>query len=173
MLADQPLPIGTLFKALSPEGRALLLERRLSLEAFVLRHPSQYSVFKNQGDSTIYVSRFGAAPETAAHGRHVAADQVVTQSAAAGAAGRDANMTNKIYAVLKYIPNEWCSYVALPIPDDIKRQIIRKPAKRFFESHPRYFEVRFDARFAHTFEVRRSMQLQEHMARQQQQQQQQ
>ena len=158
VLLDEALPIGTLFKALSVDSRNYISKRKMSFETFLLRYPQSFQVFKQDmaHDRNIYVCRAGMAPSTANHAHEVAGSTVgygnITDSGRA-----------KIYTVLKYIPNEWASYVALPVPDAVKQRIIRKPAKAFFESNPRYFEVRFNPNAAHSFEVRRSPQLQEFM----------
>jgi hypothetical protein len=165
MLTDAPLAIGTLFKTLSPESRAFLNKEKMPLETFLLRHPAKYSVFKPAKNPLIMVSRFGSAPESAQHAVERTTDQLFDgRPQAANSANQSA--TSRIYTVLKYIPNEWVDYSALNIPADVKKSCIGKPAKKFFDKHPRYFEVRFDSHRAHTFEIRRSLALQQYMAAQ-------
>lgn len=163
MLLDEPLPIGTLFKALSSESRNYVSSKRLSFETFLLRYPQKFQVFKQltHRDRNIYVCKTGSAPQGANHAQEVAGTTVGAHAMHNGGVTDGARA--RIYTVLKYIPNEWASYVALPIPDDVKKKIIKKPAKSFFERNPRYFEVRFNPNMGHTFEVRRSPQLQEFM----------
>lgn len=156
MLLDDALPIGTLFKSLSIESRNYIAKNKMSFEAFLIRYPQKFSVFKNRGDRNIYVSKAGFAPSAARHAQEVAGSTI-------GHGAVTDRRRAKVYTVLKYIPNEWASYVALPIPEDVKKRIIRKPAKNWFVNNPRYFEVRFNPRMGHTFEVRRSAQLQEFM----------
>lgn len=171
MLTDAPLPIGTLFKTLSPESRAFLNAHKLPLETFLLRYPAKYSVFKQLKSSQIMVSRFGAAPESARHATEKTREQLFNgqpagAAAAASGSSGDKSVTTRIYTVLRYIPNEWVQYALLNIPEDVRKNCIGKPPKRFFEKHPRYFEVRFDPHRAHTFELRRSLALQQYMASQ-------
>jgi hypothetical protein len=163
MLLDEPLPIGTLFKALSAESRNYISSKRLSFESFLLRYPQKFQVFKPNVsyDRNIYVCKAGGAPVNANHAQEVAGTTVGAHAIHSGGVTDGARA--RIYTVLKYVPNEWASYVALPIPDDVKRKIIKKPAKQFFERNPRYFEVRFNPNVGHTFEIRRSSQLQEFM----------
>lgn len=163
MLTDQPLPIGTLFKTLSPESRKTLGKMQMPLEAFLMKNKDKFTVYKEEG--AILVARTGSAPFSAMQGEEVAGDNLFA-TAGARAKSMAASDTQKVYKVLQYIPNEWSSYVLLPIPTDVKKDIIRKPAKHFFDKHKRYFEVRFDPNHAHTFDVRRSQQLQQYMATQ-------
>ncbi len=166
-LTDEAIPIGTLFRMLSQDSRKALGDAKLPLETFLLRHPAKYSVFKSRGNPSIMVSKFGAAPETAAHAKEKAIDEIFDgreRSTAQGGAN-----ARRVYSVLKYISNEWSSYTELVIPDEVKKQCIGKPPKKFFESNPRYFDVRFNPHRAHTFEVRRSLALQQYTATQQQQ----
>lgn len=166
MLTEEALPIGTLFKMLSTDSRKALMTAKLPLETFLLRHPAKYSIFKSRGNPAIMVSKFGVAPETARHASEKTTDQLFDGTVRKG---KDANQ--KVYTVLKFIPNEWVSYDQLAIPPEVKKSCIGKPPKRFFDNLPRYFEVRFNPHFAHTFEVRRSVGLQQYLAAQQQQQQ--
>lgn len=160
MLLDQALPIGTLFKTLSVDSRNYVAKNRISIEAFLLRYPQKFSIFKNRGDRNIYVAKAGLAPAAAQLAQEVAGSTI-------GHGAVTDRRRARIYTVLKYIPNEWASFVALPIPEDVKKKIIQKPAKAWFEKNPRYFEVRFNPRMGHTFEVRRSAQLQEFMKQKQ------
>ena len=167
MIVHAPMPIGTLFKTLSADARKWLNEHRLPLETFLLRHPGKYSVYKQRFNGPIYVAKLGMAPKGAAHGTETTGDkifQVETPTTRANAKG--ITNTQKVYTVLKYIPNEWVSYTMLNIPKEVRKSFIGKPARRFFEVNRRHFEVRFDPHFPHTFDVRRSEALQQYMAAQ-------
>lgn len=164
MLTEEAIPIGVLFKMMSPEARKSLVVAKLPLETFLLRHPERFSVFKNRGDSMIMVSRFGCAPESASHAKEKGITDIFDGQEASNQGSRSAQ---RVYTVLKFIPNEWASYTDLNIPDEVRKSCIGKPPKKFFDSNPRYFEVRFNPHRAHTFEVRRSLALQQYTASQQ------
>lgn len=155
MLVDEPLQIGTLFKALSPESRKFLNSRKLPIEPFLLKHKTRFTLFRDPtNDCVIMVSRFGCAPTV----RFTTKGKVVDGTT-------DMAL---VYQVLRYIPNEWAPYTALPIPGDVKSKLAKaKSAKKWFDAHPKYFEVYIDPTRAHTFDVRRSLGLQQFMAQQQ------
>ena len=158
LLTSSPVPIGTLFKSLSEDARKTLTEKKLPLETFLLKYPKRYAVYKNAREGTIMASRPELLPETALRGRERPADKLF--------AGEMDSQQHNIYTVLKYIPNEWSPYVSLGIPEEVKLRCMGKKAKAWFEKHPKYFEVKAQNYRGHTFEVRRSIALQRHMASQ-------
>lgn len=164
MLTSTPIPIGTLFKSLSQESRQTLMKMKLPLETYLLRHRDTFSVYKNADKGQIMASRVTDVPLSAMRGVEATADQMFTGRA------QDQNL-HAVYTVLKYIPNEWSPFVSLGIPEEIRVKFMNKKPKAFFEAHPKYFEVKAQALRAHTFEVRRSLELQKATAAQQQQQQ--
>eukprot|EP00744_Colponema_vietnamica_P017293 GILI01024290.1.p1 GENE.GILI01024290.1~~GILI01024290.1.p1 ORF type:complete len:225 (-),score=47.82 GILI01024290.1:216-890(-) len=164
MLTSTPIPIGALFKSLSQESRQTLMRKKLPVETFLLRHKDTFSVYKNADKGQIMASRVSDVPISAMRGVEATTDQMFTGKA------QDANL-HAVYTVLKYIPNEWSPFVSLGIPEEIRTKFMNKKPKTFFESHPKYFEVKAQALRAHTFEVRRSLALQQATEAQQQQQQ--
>jgi hypothetical protein len=167
MLVHAPMPIGTLFKTLSTDARKWLNEHRLPLETFLLRHPGKYSVYKLRFNGPIQVAKLGMAPRGAAHGTECAGDRIFkVETPLSRANAKGVTNTQKVYTVLKYIPNEWVSYTMLNIPKEVRKSFIGRPARRFFEINRRHFDVRFDPHFPHTFDVRRSEALQQYMAAQ-------
>ena len=160
MLVDEPIPIGTLFKTMSPESRKTLMHNRQPLEAFLMRFPDRFSVFKRKGDNTIFVSRFGVAPEEAFHARGVSAGQLMHET------GYRSRQTRDIYAILAYIPNEWCPFTQLRITPEDRSRLKPRP-KKFFDQYPKYFEVKADHNQQQSFLVRRSLKLQQFTAMQQ------
>lgn len=70
----------------------------------------------------------------------------------------------KIEEVLKYIPNEWSSFVDLQIPKDVKVRCMNYPhiaTSSFLRKYPQYFDTKFNqGDNNNTFFVRRSEALQ-------------
>jgi hypothetical protein len=167
MLLHAPMPIGTVFKTLSTDARGWLNTHKLPLEAFLLRHPGKYTVYKMRFNGSIQVAKIGMAPRGAAHGTERSGDRVFkVETPTSRANAKGVSNTQKVYTVLKYIPNEWVSYTMLNIPKEVRKSFIGRPARRFFEINRRHFDVRFDPHFPHTFDVRRSEALQQYMAAQ-------
>jgi hypothetical protein len=156
LLTSSPIPIGTLFKSLSQDARKTLGTKKMPLETFLLKYPKRYSVYKHAQDGIIMAARPEHIPETALKGKEKSADKLFEGN-------MDATQ-HAIYTVLKYIPNEWSPYVSLGIPDEVRQRCMGKKAKAFFEKYPKYFEVKAQSYRGHTFEVRRSLALQKHMA---------
>lgn len=160
MLTSTPIPIGTLFKSLSQESRQTLLKQRMPLETFLLRHKDTFSVYKNGERGQIMACRVTDVPISAMKGVEATADQMFSGKSSE-------NNLHAVYTVLKYIPNEWSPFVSLGIPEEIRVKFMNKKPKAFFEAHPKYFEVKAQALRSHTFEVRRSLALQQATAAQQ------
>lgn len=156
LLTSSPIPIGTLFKSLSQDARKTLGTKKMPLETFLLKYPKRYSVYKHAQEGIIMAARPEHIPETALKGKEKSADKLFE--------GNMDQTQHAIYTVLKYIPNEWSPYVSLGIPDEVRQRCMGKKAKAFFEKYPKYFEVKAQSYRGHTFEVRRSLALQKHMA---------
>ena len=152
VLTATPIPIGTLFKSLSKESRQVLIDQKMSIENFLLKNKDKFSVFKKPDAHSILVSKLDAVPLTARRGVEATSDRQFSGQS-------NDPLLQKIYTVLKYIPNEWSSFVSLGIPEEVRLHCMNKKPKLFFESNPKYFEVKAQGLRSHTFEVRRSLAL--------------
>ncbi len=158
MLTVTPMPIGTLFKCLSQESRSVLSRKKLPLETFLLRQKEQFAVF--QEDRTIMAARADKVPITAHRAVESSTEAIFNGQ-------RQDTELRDVYLILKYVPNEWSSYTSLGIPDAVKKAVFKKEtAKRWMERFPAFFECKAQSSKGHTFDVRRSLELQHRAARQ-------
>ncbi|KAH9599446.1 hypothetical protein LSM04_001702 [Trypanosoma melophagium] len=188
IVLSRPVPIGSLFRALSSTSRKTLAKNREPLEQLLLRYPNHFAVYQ-QGSGrhrTIHC----APPQLVPTGAHrmvleesslPIASAVSSQSSSSsnkGEKGKEkgddinarilrhdpiAEKQQRINTVLQYIPNEWSPFTELRIPEEVRVKCMGKPsvkAIQYFERYPQYFEVRQQSLAEHTFYVRRSLALQ-------------
>ncbi|ORC89645.1 uncharacterized protein TM35_000111790 [Trypanosoma theileri] len=183
IVLSRPVPIGSLFRALSSTSRKTLAKNREPLEQLLLRYPNHFAVYQqgNGRNRTIHCAPPHLVP-AAAH-RMVLEEPPLsftsagssTSSAQTGKIGNDdinarilrhdpiAEKQQRINTVLQYIPNEWSAFTDLRIPEEVRVKCMGKPnvkAIQYFERYPQYFEVRQQSLAEHTFYVRRSLALQ-------------
>lgn len=188
LLVMQPLPIGNLFKLLSPEARRALVVAQKPLEELLLTYPSHFTVYKrgstrtNLGTVTVAPPALVPAgavvmrlpgPQNTTSTCGIRSCDSTTDAASRGAVDPFSHLTptQRLEEVLMYIPNEWFSYTALEIPIAVRRGCMGYPTMKpraFFNQYPQFFEVRPHERGNHTFYVRRSLPLQQRIAARQQ-----
>lgn len=162
-LTSIPLPIGELYRNLSPGSKKALGATGTPLETLLLRMPEKFAVFQEVRSRTIMASRANRVPNTAMRGVEASAERLFD--------GRKVDPAMaEVLTVLRYIPNEWSPFVALNVPEEIRVRVMNRKPKQFFEKYPQYFEVQAQSMMAHTFQVRRSLALQQQQQQQQQQQ---
>ena len=161
---ENAVAIGDLFKLLSKDSKAYLAANRLPLESFVLRHRTEFAVFKNES-RTIMVSRAELLPLGVSAAAEVGRDDLFSGKE------QDPDMAI-VHAVLHYIPNDWAPFVSLGVPDSLRKKMVRDVGgkmkvspKQFMERFPKFFECKAQNLDAHTFLVRRSPSLQEALRR--------
>lgn len=160
MLTVTPMPIGTLFKCLSQESRKVLSGLRLPLETYLLRQKDTFGVYRDKESRLIMASRVDKVPITA----HRAVE--ATTATIFNGKRVDKDLAD-VYTILKFIPNEWSSYVSLGIPETFKKQIMQGLApKKWMDKYPAFFETRTQSLKSHTFDCRRSLELQQKVAAQ-------
>lgn len=89
-----------------------------------------------------------------------------TQTKGTGFVNAYSTPLERLQEVIALIPNEWVSFTDLKISHDVKMRCMNFPTQRpmtFFLKNPKYFEVRMQDHRGHTFEVRRSMALQQQL----------
>ena len=160
MLTVSPMPVGTLFKCLSPESRSALSAQKLPLETFLLRQKQHFAVYRDRTTSFIMCARADRLPEAVHPAVEVSADAIFNGKRV------DTDLRD-VYTILKYVPNEWSSFISLGIPDSVKKAIMGTvQPKKWLDLYPNYFETRIQLSKAHSFDVRRSLELQRRAAKQ-------
>ncbi|RNF19506.1 uncharacterized protein Tco025E_04129 [Trypanosoma conorhini] len=169
---SRPVPIGSLFRALSPTSRRTLARNGEPLEQLLLRYPRHFALYQQGSlrNRTIYCAPPHLVPQQA---RRMVRETPPAAAAASGGS-RDINervlqqdpvaeRQQRINTVLQYIPNEWSPFAELGIPEEVRVKCMGKPnvkAFQYFEKYPQYFELRQQGIADHTFYVRRSLALQ-------------
>jgi hypothetical protein len=105
-----------------------------------------------------------ADPGTAAAG--CASSSHLATDVGTGFIGAGSTPLDRVQEVLTYIPNDFAPFTELPISRDVKMRCMGYPQTRplaFFMKYPKYFDVRLQDRAKHTFEVRRSLALQQQL----------
>ncbi|EKF31108.1 hypothetical protein MOQ_005061 [Trypanosoma cruzi marinkellei] len=178
VVLSRPVPIGSLFRALSPTSRKTLVKNKEPLEQLLMRYPEHFALYQqgNVKSKTIYCAPPHLVPSTA---RRMVFEEppVVAAVSSSSAQSKDGKGINerilqhdpfaerqkRINTVLQYIPNEWSAFTDLNIPEEVRVKCMGKPFVRafhYFEKYPQYFEVRQQGIADHSFYVRRSLALQ-------------
>ncbi len=162
MLTVTPMPVGTLYKCLSQESRKVLSGLKLPLETYLLRQKQSFAVYRDKENKLIMASRVDKVPVTAHRAFETTTENIFNGKRV------DKDLSD-VYTILKFIPNEWSAFTSLGIPDAIKKDIMRKEQpSHWLNKYPAFFETRMQHTKGHTFDVRRSMELQQKVARQNQ-----
>ncbi|PBJ73808.1 hypothetical protein BCY84_13536 [Trypanosoma cruzi cruzi] len=178
VVLSRPVPIGSLFRALSPTSRKTLVKNKEPLEQLLMRYPEHFALYQqgNAKNKIIYCAPPHLVPSTA---RRMVFEEppVVAAVSSSSTQSKDGKGINerilqhdpvaerqkRINTVLQYIPNEWAAFTDLNIPEEVRVKCMGKPSLRafhYFEKYPQYFEVRQQGITDHSFYVRRSLALQ-------------
>lgn len=185
VVLSRPVPIGSLFRALSSTSKRTLVKNKEPLEQLLLRYPEHFAVYQqgNVRSRTIHCAPAHLVPANARRMflEETSSAAAVSTNGASSSASPDASKgaqninervlqhdplaerQRNISTVLQYIPNEWSPFTELGIPEEVRVKCMGKPAVKafhYFEKHPQYFEVRQQGLGEHTFYVRRSLALQ-------------
>lgn len=149
-----PLPLGTAFRALSTQSKSYLNERRITLEQFLLRNHAEFAVFQEPSDRVIMASRARHVPGHAMRGHEATGNELFN-----GKQEQSPELRG-VMTVLRYVPEEWSSYVELGIPESIRVNLMNRKPKAWFSKYPQYFEVSVQALNEPSFQVRRAQRTQ-------------
>nr|CCC89668.1 conserved hypothetical protein [Trypanosoma congolense IL3000] len=165
-LLSRPVPIGSLFQALSAESKKTLVKNKLPLEQLLLQHPRHFALYQqgNVRNRTIYcapahlmpanarpmiiesspfappaASGFGASTSTSPSGSGESCSRKV-DDINARVLQHDPLLEKqqRINTVLQYIPNEWSPFADLGIPEEVRVKCMGKPAVKALQFFEKY-----------------------------------
>ncbi|AAZ10216.1 uncharacterized protein TEOVI_000541900 [Trypanosoma equiperdum] len=167
-LLSRPVPIGSLFRALSADSKKTLVKNKVPLEQLLLQYPRNFALYQQGAlrNRTIFCSPPHLVP---ANARPMVLENTSHISASTYAAGVRSSSSpsspeapassplkpddinarvlqhdplsekqQRLNTVLQYIPNEWSPFTELGIPEEVRVRCMGKPGLKAMQFFERY-----------------------------------